>query len=133
MRALGWYLQPQLAFGGSRENVHISITAAGLPRVDDMLEDLRQCVGRVKTMDMGEAGPLKEALSQIDFSRMTDETLSEILAMAGIGAGRLPDRMAEINELMNALPAEAREKVLIAYFNDLFCQPSSFSSPTAMR
>lgn len=133
MRALGWYLQPQLASGGSRENVHLSITAAGLPRVDDMLEALRQCVARVKTMGAGGAGPLKEALAQLDFEQMTDESLSEMLAMAGIGSGGLPDRMAEINELMNALPPEAREKVLIAYFNDLFCQPSSFSSPAAMR
>jgi hypothetical protein len=124
MRAMGWYLQPQLAFGGSRENVHLSITAAGLARVDDMLDALRQCVARVKEMDTSGAGPLKEAVAQIDFNQMNDENLSGMLAMAGIGSGGLPERMAEINEIMNAMPAGAREKLLIAYFNDLFRQPT---------
>ena len=28
--------------------------------------------------------------------------------------------MAEINEILNALPPELRERVLIVYFNELF-------------
>jgi glutamate/tyrosine decarboxylase-like PLP-dependent enzyme len=123
MRAMGWYLQPQLAFGGSRENVHISVTAAGLERVDEMVAALKECAGRVKRMDGSDGSPLKAALAEVDFRCVTDDELSQMLAMAGIGSGGLPARMADINELMNAMPAEAREKVLIAYFNELFSQP----------
>jgi hypothetical protein len=32
--------------------------------------------------------------------------------------------MAEINEVLNALPARAREQLLVAYVNDLFRPPA---------
>ena len=123
MRAMGWYLQPQLNFRGSRENVHLSLTAAGVPRVDDMLDALRQCVDRVKGTDKDDAGLLKDMVEQIDFAQMNDESLSEMLVTAGIGSDGLPVRMAEINGIMNAMPADMREKVLIACFNELFSRP----------
>jgi hypothetical protein len=32
--------------------------------------------------------------------------------------------MAEINEVLNALPVRLREELLVAYLNDLFRQPT---------
>ena len=46
-----------------------------------------------------------------------------LLAMAGISAGGLPQRMAEINEVLNALPVPLRERLLVEYLNGLFRQP----------
>ncbi len=124
MRLKGWYLQPQLSFGGSKENIHLSITAAGLETVDAMLADLRGCVDTAAGQEPGpEEALLRETLAQIDFSQLTDQGFSDLLAMAGIGAGGLPERMAPVNGILNALPAEIREKLLIAYFNELFQHP----------
>lgn len=121
MRSRGWYLQPQLAFEASPPNVHLSITGASLERVEPMLADLRQCVASVK-----EAGPpaeaemLIQAVKQVDFGQVDEEVLTQMLAMAGITSGGLPQRMALVNEVLNALPAPAREQILITYFNELF-------------
>ncbi|MCP4668482.1 MAG: aspartate aminotransferase family protein, partial [Deltaproteobacteria bacterium] len=41
MNARGWYIQPQLAFDTSKENVHMSISAANVEWVEPFLEDLK--------------------------------------------------------------------------------------------
>ena len=57
---------------------------------------------------------------RVDFSKIDDGDLKNMMKMAGIQPGGLPVRMAEINEILNALPPELRERVLIVYFNELF-------------
>ncbi len=39
MNARGWYIQPQLAFDSSMENVHMSIAASNVEWVEPFLED----------------------------------------------------------------------------------------------
>ena len=53
------------------------------------------------------------------------EQLRGMLAMAGAGASALPARMAEVNEVMNSLPAPLRERLLVTYLNELYRQPDS--------
>jgi hypothetical protein len=43
-----------------------------------------------------------------------------MLMMAGIHGTSLPKRMAEINEILNTLPVELRERLLIEFTNELF-------------
>ena len=40
--------------------------------------------------------------------------------MAGVSGSALPGRMAEINEVLNALPVPLREKLLVEYMNALY-------------
>jgi hypothetical protein len=42
-----------------------------------------------------------------------------MLGMAGIQGGVLPERMAGINEMLNALPAQLREKLVTEFMNEL--------------
>ena len=42
-----------------------------------------------------------------------------MLGMAGVQGATLPPRMAEINEVLNALPAALRERLLTTFLNDL--------------
>jgi len=121
MNGRGWYIQPALAFGNSKENIHMSINASNVEWVDDFIADLDSCVKKAKTMKSGElAGAVMEGLSSMDPSRLTNEAFSEMLSMAGIQGTELPDRMADINEVLNALPAEFRERLVIEFVNDLF-------------
>lgn len=123
MNEKGWYIQPALAFGNSKENIHMSINASNVEWVDDFLADLELCVKKAKTMKSGElAGMVMEDLSSMDPSQLTNETFSEMLSMAGIQGTELPDRMADINEVLNPLPAEFRERLVIEFVNDLFRQ-----------
>jgi len=121
MKVRGWYIQPQLSFDNSRENIHLSINPANVKWVDALLADLRDCVAAAKTLPSGAlAAQIKETFASIDPSSLTDEMFQGMLGMAGIGGSALPARMSEVNEVLNALPAPLREKLLVAYLNDLF-------------
>ncbi len=121
MNERGWYVQPALAFGNSQENIHLSINASNVNRVDDFLDDLKASVGAARTMSSGEiAAGVTELLSSIDPSKLDDAAFSRMLEMAGIHGTSLPKRMAEINEVLNALPVELRERLLIEFTNELF-------------
>ena len=54
-----------------------------------------------------------------------EEVFQEMLAMAGIEGTGLPGRMAEINEVLNALPVPLRERLLVEYLNELFRRPGA--------
>ncbi len=124
MRQLGWYLQPQLGLHGSKENIHLSINPASVKWVDAMLGDLEICVDKARTMPSGElAGMVQGAVGSLDLSAISEEQFSQLLAMAGVEGSALPQRMAGVNELMNALPAQVREQLLTEYLNRLFHQP----------
>jgi glutamate/tyrosine decarboxylase-like PLP-dependent enzyme len=121
MNARGWYIQPQLAFDNSHENVHMSISAANLEWTESFLEDLKVCTEKAGTMQSGElAAVAKEAFAGIDPDELTEETITQMLGMAGIEGTGLPERMAEINAILNSLPGKLRERLLIEYVNELF-------------
>jgi len=120
MKARAWYVQPQLDFRGSKENIHLSINPASVKWVDALLADLRVCVERAKTMESGGlASAVRDAFSSIDPATLTEESFSQMLGLAGIQGGSLPERMAGINEILNALPPQLREKLVTEFMNEL--------------
>ncbi len=64
----------------------------------------------------------REGLQSMDLTTISDTDMMAFLTMAGIGDQGLPDRMADINGILNELPSQAREKILISFVNDLFVQ-----------
>jgi glutamate/tyrosine decarboxylase-like PLP-dependent enzyme len=131
MKARGWYIQAQLSFDNSRENGHLSINPANVKWVDALLADLRDCVAAAKKLQTGTlAAQITETFSQVDPDSLTDEMFQQMLGMAGIGGSAprgtaprgsaLPERMSEVNEVLNALPVKLREKLLVTYLNELF-------------
>ena len=123
MNLRGWYIQPQLSFGKSKENIHVSIGASNVGLEDEFLADLAECTEKARTMSPGQLAPLvKEGLALIDSSAVSDDDLSQLLEGAGIGDGELPERMAEINEILNEIPADLRERLLVEFVNNLFIQ-----------
>jgi len=121
MKVRGWYIQPQLAFAQSPQNIHLSIMASNVRWAEDLVKDLKECVEIAKTMPSSDLAPtIKENFSQIDPSEFTQEAFQQMLGMAGMTGVELPERMAEINEVMNALPAGLREKLLVEFLNELF-------------
>jgi sphinganine-1-phosphate aldolase len=124
MKTRGWYIQPQLAFGASKENIHLSVNPASVRWVEPLLADLRDCVEKVRTMRSGDlANGIREAFGSIDPASLTEETFEQMLGMAGVQGTKLPERMAEVNEVLNALPVALRERLLTEYLNNLFRQP----------
>jgi len=121
MRQRAWYVQPQLAFQNSQQNIHLSIHPACARWADAFVADLRECVERAKHAPPSPwASTLREALAAVDPDSLDEGTLNRMLAMAGVETTRLPDRMADINEVLNALPPALRDRLLIEYLNELF-------------
>jgi hypothetical protein len=124
MKLRGWYIQPQLGYGPSRENIHLSIMPSNVRWVDAMLADLRECVEKARTLESGEiTAKIHAAFANVDPASISDETIRGLLAMAGAAGSALPERMAEVNEVLNALPVPIREKLLVAYLGTLYRQP----------
>jgi len=120
MKQRGWYIQPQLGFQDSKENIHLSINPASVKWVDALLADLRVSVEKAKTLKSGDlAATIRETFGTIDPATVNDETLGQMLGMAGVQGAQLPQRMAEINEVLNALPAALRERLLTEFLNNL--------------
>ena len=122
MKDRGWYIQPQLAYGASPVNVHLSVTGASLERVDELLADLTAAcdLARAIEPDPREA-ELLAGLAGLDPDDFGPEVYGDMLAMAGLGTGdALPERMAPINRILNVLPAGLREQLVIEYLNGLY-------------
>jgi len=56
MKTRGWYVQPQLRFGSSKENIHLSINPASVRWVDALLADLRACTEIARSLPAAGAG-----------------------------------------------------------------------------
>jgi glutamate/tyrosine decarboxylase-like PLP-dependent enzyme len=128
MKERNWYVQPQLAFGCSPENIHLSINPESVRWVDAMLADLRESIEKAKRLPSGELAPkIREAFGQLEPEDLGEEVFRTLLGMAGISGSALPRRMAEINEVLNALPVRLRERLLVEYLNDLYRTPVAAS------
>lgn len=128
MKVRGWYVQPQLSFGASKENIHLSLGPGAADWADEFARDLRDATEAARQLPSGQLAPLLEGM---DFSQLTPEGIQGMLAMTGATADGTPDRMAAINEVLNALPPAVRETVLVEYLNELFRASRTRSAATA--
>jgi hypothetical protein len=96
--------------------------------VDAMLADLRESVEKARSLASGDlAAKISAAFANVDPASIGDDTIRGLLAMSGAAGNALPDRMAEVNEVLNALPVPIREKLLVGYLNTLYRQPDEES------
>lgn len=126
MRELRWFVQPQLGFMGSRENVHLSVTGASLPLVPMLLKDLADAVERARGLpDPSPDAGIVSLLQGLDPDTLDAATFDALLAGAGIGdSAGLPDRTAGINAILNACPPALAGRLLVEYFNRLYVPPA---------
>jgi hypothetical protein len=121
MNAKGWYVQPALTYGPSKHNIHLSINNSNVEWVEPFLKDLYQCIETVRPIKFGEMGAaLKKEFAETDVDAMTDQEIGQLLEFAAIGAKGFPKNYAEINEMLDAVPAKLRERILIEYTNGIF-------------
>jgi len=126
MKERNWYVQPQLAYGCSPENIHLSINPESVRWVEPMLADLRESIEAAKLLPSGQLAPkIQAAFSDLRPEDLNEDVFNGMLAMAGISGTGLPGRMAEINEVLNALPVPLRERLLVEYLNELYRLPES--------
>lgn len=131
MKTRGWYIQPQLSHTGPTgqryaANVHLSLNSYGtLARVAPFLADLQLAVDAARALpDVGpdaEMGAMLAAAGEMELG--TDE-ITGMLSLVGVGVGAegaaLPERMAGINRLIDAMPSKMEEAVLGGFLSSLY-------------
>jgi hypothetical protein len=120
MAARGWYVQAQLGYRDLPASIHLTLTASSEAVVDALLADLAACVEDARGVTGGDP-ELLAAVAGLDPEALGDDVLGTLLPLAGIepGAG-LPDRMAGINALLEAMPPRLRERLLVEFLGLLF-------------
>jgi glutamate/tyrosine decarboxylase-like PLP-dependent enzyme len=127
MRDHRWYVQPQLGFAGSRENIHLSVGGASLPLVPELMADFSAACAEALAAPTPPPDPaIVELLHSLDPSSLDGDAFDLLLAGAGIGgdgsggAPDVPQETAGINAILNVCPPELAERVLIEFFNRLY-------------
>ncbi len=121
MKDRGWYIQPQLSFQNSPKNFHISVAASNIDHIDELLVVLRESVEAAKSVESGETvKTVLEAIGSMKPEDITEDNIGDMMEMAGVSGDSLPERMADINDIMDALSVDHRELLLIEFLNDLF-------------
>ncbi|WP_246210567.1 hypothetical protein [Nocardioides piscis] len=122
----GWYVQPQLSFAGQPATVHLSVSAATRQHLDDFTSALRESVVAAQA-----AGPVTVDRGVVDFiaaldpHALTDADFDGLLAASGLvgegadGSLALPERMAEVNAMLDVAAPAMREALLIAFLDRL--------------
>lgn len=121
MAVRGWYVQAQLGYRGLPASIHLTLTASSDQHVDALLADLQACVETARAASSGLDPELLAAVRALDPDELPDDVLGTLLPLAGLepGAG-LPERMAGINALLEAMSPRLRERLLVAFLGLLF-------------
>ena len=121
MALRGWYVQAQLSYRGLPASIHLTVTASSDALVDELLADLAACVETARTSGTAADPAMLAAVAELDPDALPDDVLGTLLPLAGLEAGGgLPERMAPINALMEAMPPRLRERLLVEYLGMLF-------------
>ncbi|GAA3212220.1 aspartate aminotransferase family protein [Actinocorallia longicatena] len=120
-RAHGWFIQPQLSYPGIPANVHLTLTGVSLAGVDALLDVLATAAAEAV-----ESGPapvpegIVELLTDLDLDTVDDKGFADLLASVGAGPSDGQPEMAVVNAIIDALPTETREALLIRFLSALY-------------
>ena len=120
MAKRGWYIQGQFSTALTPRNLHVSVNYGTTHQVDALLQDLRECVQEVKGMDPIDSEGIRAMVGAALQSPDPEAALYQVAASAGLTGTDLPEQMAFINEVLDALPNELCNVFLVNYFNDLY-------------
>jgi glutamate/tyrosine decarboxylase-like PLP-dependent enzyme len=125
MTARGWLLQPQPPFaqdaGDLPATLHLTVTGATAGRVDALLADLRDAASAAAALPRPVADPdLVAAAATIDPATLTVAEVDALLEVAGVGGGKLPERMAPVHALVSALPRPVAERLLAGVLGQVY-------------
>jgi hypothetical protein len=124
MGARGWYVQPQMSYAGSPANLHLSVSAATLAHVDELLAALADSVTAAVAAGPVVVDPGVVAfIEALDPAALTEEDFDGLLAASGLLGSSdslaLPERMAPVNALLDVAAPPMREALLIAFLQRL--------------
>ncbi len=135
MNAKGWHIQAQLKYNQYPECIHLSVNPSNVEHTEAMLRDLRDVCAEV-TAPRGSklASVVSATFGRVNPDHLNDTLFRKMIGMAGMQSVGVPDKMADINDIMNVLPPKLSARLLIEFINRLFSQPTgSDDLPTPAR
>lgn len=119
MKARGWYLQPQFARANSPSNLHVSLNRSTVPQAAAMLSDLKTTVAELMVEEVDrETRDLRDDISKLSL-KFDEASFFKLAAMAGVTGEALPAEMERVNQLLEALPFDVSEFMLVEFLNNL--------------
>jgi hypothetical protein len=119
MKKRGWYLQGQFSTPNSPRNLHVSVSYGTRPKADALLNDLCECVEIVKQAKPLDSDAIRGEVAHL-LQNPTPQAFANLMTLAGLQGSDLPEEMATINEVLDVLPDELANVLLIDYFNELY-------------
>ncbi len=127
MAARGWHVQPQLSYEGEPATIHLSFSAATLGHVDELVAALVASVAAARVFGPVRVDPeVAAVIAALDPADLGDDDFDGLLAAAGLagvdedtGALALPERMAEVNAMLDLATPAMREALMIAFLDRL--------------
>ena len=113
LQARGWYVQPQLSYRGTPASLHLCFGPRNVEKVGPLLLALREALAVARALPHGE-------IARLVRGALAEGRLPEVLASLGLGGGALPERMAPVHELLDALPAPVRKELLTDFVGGMF-------------
>jgi len=119
MKKSGWYLQPQFARENSPANLHISLNRSTVPKAKAFLEDFEKTVEEIKHGEVDrQILDLQAELKKLSLE-YDDETFFKLAEMAGVTGTEPPENMEKVNMLLEALPYDISEYVMVEFMNNM--------------
>jgi len=119
MNLKGWYIQPSLSFDHVPSNIHLTVTLSNVVHTDQFIDDLKASAQKAKELPSGELLEKFQPIMDQQWADLLDNP-GLLFEFAGIKDGRMPQRMAPVNEVLDAMPPEWREKILLHVANGFF-------------
>jgi sphinganine-1-phosphate aldolase len=117
----GWHVRPQLSFGGFPATIHLTLSAATVPRVPEFLDAFKSSVKTAVGAGPVQLAPeLVAAIRTVDLRSLDEGTFEDLLAAAGVDPFvGLPDRMATVNALLDVASPPVRQAMLTGFLDRL--------------
>jgi glutamate/tyrosine decarboxylase-like PLP-dependent enzyme len=120
MNKRGWYIQGQFSTPLTPRNLHLSVNHGTVHNVEALLNDLRECVEVLKRSAPIDSEAIRAMVEAALQSHDPEAAFYQLAEHAGLTGTELPAEMAFINEVLDALPDELCNVLLVNYFNDLY-------------
>ncbi len=119
MHARGWYIQPSFSFDTVPANIHLSVNLSNVGKTAAFISDLKQSVEKARGLPSGTLlSKVREMIAEQGEAIL--DNARELMRLAGMDKGKLPERTAPINEVLDAMPPQWREKILLEVTNTFF-------------
>lgn len=118
----GWHLQFQLKSDYSKANLHLTIARAHKDLVEEFSVAIKESVAACKKKGFLKKAGTKATVKTVSAlaKNMSPENFEKLGKLLGFSNGKVPDKLALVNEIMDTLPDDTVKNTLLEYFNDFY-------------